>query len=533
MPEGRIPAGASPASPAIAAAISGLILLEHVMVERYLSRILTSRVYEVATETDLDLAANLSRRLGSRVWLKREDEQEIFSFKIRGAYNKMANLPATALDRGVVAASAGNHAQGVAQAAQRLGSRAEIFMPRTTPQIKIDAVKARGAHVELVGDGFDETAKAARAYCRQHGMTFIPPYDDADVIAGQGTIGFEILKQHGGPLDAIFVPVGGGGLIAGIAVYVKLIRPSVRIVGVEPDDANSMQQALRAGRRVTLRHVGLFADGVAVRQVGREPFRIASRFVDEIITVSADEVCAAIKDVFEDTRSIMEPAGALAVAGLKRYVDSNGIKGGQLVAVTSGANMNFDRLRHVSERAEIGERREGILAVTIPERPGSFRRFCHVVGKRSITEFNYRIADTEAAHIYVGIQVRQADEINLLAERLQKKGYETIDLTDNEVAKLHVRHMVGGRSRHARNEVIYRFQFPERPGALAEFLDRMGESWNISMFHYRNHGTDHGRVLCGIQVPAEDKSAFNDFVRSLGYDYSDETDNPAYRVFLA
>ncbi len=503
------------------------------MPEKYLSKILTARVYDVAEETPLDNAANLSRRLHNRVWLKREDEQRIFSFKLRGAYNKMSQLPAKNLERGVVAASAGNHAQGVALAAQRLRCRATIVMPVTTPAIKINAVRALGAQVKLVGDNYDGAFAHATALCHRKALTFIPPYDDPDVIAGNGTIGFEILKQHHGKLDAIFVPVGGGGLIAGIAAFVKQIQPDVRVIGVEPSDAAAMHRSLAAGRRVTLKEVGLFADGVAVKQVGKETFRLARRFVDEIILVSTDEICAAIKDVFEDTRSVMEPSGALAVAGLKKYVEQTHVRAAELAAITSGANMNFDRLRHVSERAEIGERREAILAVTIPERPGSFRRFCATIGNRSVTEFNYRYADTDNAHVFVGIQVHDGAEIERLIHKLTRRGYQTLDLTDNEMAKLHVRHMVGGRAPHAENEMIYHFEFPERPGALLNFLERMGATWNISMFHYRNHGTDYGRVLCGIQVPPAEKGDFDDFLHSLGYTYREESANPAYKLFLS
>ena len=503
------------------------------MPEKYLGKILTSRVYDVAEETPLDHAANLSRRLHNRIWLKREDEQPIFSFKLRGAYNKMAQMSAKTLERGVVAASAGNHAQGVALAAQRLKCRATIVMPLTTPAIKVNAVRALGAQVKLVGDNYDEAFACASALRAETKATFIPPYDDVDVIAGNGTIGFEILKQHRGRLDAVFVPVGGGGLIAGIAVFIKQIQPQVRVIGVEPSDAAAMHDSLRAGRRVSLKEVGIFADGVAVKKVGRETFRLARRFVDDIILVSTDEMCAAIKDVFEDTRSVMEPSGALAVAGLKKYVQQRRIKSTELVAVTSGANMNFDRLRHVSERAEIGERREAILAVTIPEQPGSFRRFCSTIGNRSVTEFNYRYADPSNAHVFVGVQVHDASEIERLIHKLIRHGYQTLDLTDNEMAKVHVRHMVGGRAPQAENEMIYQFEFPERPGALLNFLERMGATWNISMFHYRNHGADFGRVLCGIQVPPAEKKDLRDFLRNLGYAYTEESDNPVYGLFLA
>ncbi|MDH3637369.1 MAG: threonine ammonia-lyase, biosynthetic [Gammaproteobacteria bacterium] len=502
------------------------------MAMKYLEKILTARVYDVAEETPLDLAPNLSQRLGNRVWLKREDQQSIFSFKLRGAYNKMVKLPRAALQRGVIAASAGNHAQGVALAAERLNTRAVIVMPVTTPTIKIQAVKQRGAEVVLYGDDYDAAHERARTLARKRKLVLIHPYDDPDVIAGQGTIGMEILRQHPDDLHSIFVPVGGGGLIAGIAAYVKQLRRSVRIIGVEPEDAAAMYHSLRAGRRKRLREVGPFADGVAVRQVGKETFRIARRCVDEVVCVHTDAICAAIKDVFEDTRTIMEPAGALAVAGLKAYVEREHLRKAQMIAITSGANINFDRLRHVAERAEIGERREAILAVTIPERPGSFRKFCRVVGNHSITEFNYRYSDATEAHVFVGIQVQRATEIDALIKRLTRHRYPSVDLTDNEMAKLHVRHLVGGHAPDAQNESVYRFEFPERPGALLEFLEKMGETWNITLFHYRNHGADYARVLCGMQVPPKDKKAFRQLLRNLGYRYQEESGNPAYQLFL-
>jgi len=500
--------------------------------ERYLRKVLTAQIYDVARETPLEDARNLSSRLGNRVLLKREDLQPVFSFKLRGAYNKMVNLPAAELERGVVAASAGNHAQGVALSAHRLGVQAVIFMPETTPHIKVRAVRSHGASVKLVGDSYDDAYQAAVEYCEQEGRIFIHPYDDPDVIAGQGTIGLEILKQHHSVPDMIFVPIGGGGLIAGIAVYVKMLCPNIKVIGVEPDDADAMDRSIRARRRVRLKEVGIFADGVAVKQVGKETYRLVRDFVDEIVLVSTDEICAAIKDIFEDTRSIMEPAGALAVAGMKKYVAASKPQGLDLVAITSGANMNFDRLRHVSERAEIGERREAIIAVTIPERPGSFRTFCSLIGRRGITEFNYRYSSPERAHVYVGLQVNDAAELAGLIEKLQARGYGAIDMTDNEMAKLHVRHLVGGHAPEARNERVFRFRFPERPGALLEFLKKMGKSWNISLFHYRNHGADFGRVLVGMQVPPDEDEAFNTFLRDLGYRYREETDNPAYRLFL-
>ncbi|RMD78468.1 MAG: threonine ammonia-lyase, biosynthetic [Gammaproteobacteria bacterium] len=504
------------------------------MPRRYLERILRARVYDVAQETPLDRMPRLSARLGNTVWLKREDLQPVFSFKLRGAYNKIAHLSEAERARGVVAASAGNHAQGVALAASRLGLQALIVMPRTTPPIKVAAVRALGARTLLHGDTYDEAYERAVAVAQERDLVFVHPYDDPEVIAGQGTVAMEILRQHEGPPHAVFVPVGGGGLIAGVAAYVKELYPQVRIVGVEPDDAPSMHEALRRGRRVVLKQVGIFADGVAVRQVGKEPFRLARRLVDEVVLVSTDEICAAIKDIFDDTRSIAEPAGALAVAGLKRYVEREGWQGRSLVAIDSGANMNFDRLRHVSERAELGERQEAILAVTIPERPGSFRAFCEALGSRSITEFNYRYADPERAHVYAGVQLHDGDrERHALVALLRERGYPVLDLTDNEMAKLHVRHMVGGHGRGlVAHEVVYRFIFPERPGALLRFLTRLGRRWNISLFHYRNHGADYGRVLVGIQVPPADRQRFRAFLQGLGYPWVEETQNPAYELFL-
>ncbi len=503
------------------------------MPEKYLKKILGARVYEIARETPLEYAAILSQRLRNHVWLKREDEQPVFSFKVRGAYNKMAGLPRAELKKGVVAASAGNHAQGVALAAARLNAKAVIVMPRTTPQIKIDAVRNRGGKVVLFGDNYDAAYDHARKLARKRRLTFVHPYDDPEVIAGQGTIGFEILKQHAQDLHAVFVPIGGGGLISGIAVYIKQLRPEVKIIGVEPEDADAMDRSLKTGKRVVLDHVGIFADGVAVRQVGRETFRLTKKYVDEIIVVSNDEVCAAIKDIFEDRRSILEPAGALAYAGLKRYVERTRLRDANLIAIASGANVNFDRLRHVAERAEVGERREAILAVTIPERPGSFKRFCAAIGNHSITEFNYRFADPKNAHIFVGVQIQDAREVKKLIKVLRAKGYPTLDMTDNEMAKLHIRHLVGGRSPNTVHEILYRFEFPERPGALMNFLNKMGGAWNISLFHYRNHGADFGRVLVGMQVPPKDKKAFQKFLDSLGYEYAKETGNPAYKLFLS
>ena len=501
----------------------------------YLERILTARVYDVAIESPLDPMPLLSSRLGNRVLLKREDLQPVFSFKLRGAYNKIHHLHAKGeLGSGVIAASAGNHAQGVALSAQRMGLRAIIVMPATTPAIKVNAVRRRGGEVVLHGDAYDEAYAHARQLAAAEGLTFIHPYDDPEVIAGQGTIGMEILRQHPDAIEAVFVPVGGGGLIAGVAAYLKHLRPATRIIGVEPEDAACMHAALAADERVVLPQVGLFADGVAVKQAGEETFRIARECVDEVILVSTDEISAAIKDIFDDTRAIAEPAGALAIAGLKRYAARNATESGTLIAINSGANMNFDRLRHIAERAELGEQREALFAVTIPERPGSFRAFCETLGRRAITEFNYRYNDRRDAHIFVGVQLDGgASEKEALIGLLREKGYPVLDMTGNEMAKLHMRHMVGGHGPRVEHEILYRFEFPERPGALLHFLTRMGAHWNISLFHYRNHGADYGRVLVGIQVPGEDRHEFEGFLESLGFPYWDETDNPAYSLFLA
>ncbi len=499
----------------------------------YVERILRSKVYELARETPLDQMPILSGRLDNTVLLKREDLQPVFSFKLRGAHNKIANLDESSRARGVVCASAGNHAQGVAMSAQQLGLRAVIVMPVTTPAIKIDAVRRLGGEIVLHGMSVDEAREHAEEFARAERMTFVHPYDDPDVIAGQGTIAMEILRQHSEAIDAIFVAVGGGGLIAGIAAYVKSIWPHIKIIGVEPDDAACMHEALKAGHPVRLNHVGLFADGVAVAQVGDEPFRIAQKCVDEVILVSTDEICAAVKDIYDDTRSIAEPAGALGVAGLKAYVAREKTHGKTFVTLDCGANVNFDRLRHISERADIGEQKEALLAVTIPERIGSFRKFCQVVGKRSVTEFNYRYSDRNEAHIFVGVELRNGvqDKIDLIRE-LDSEGYPTIDMTDNELAKLHVRYMVGGRAQVIKNERLYRFEFPERPGALLNFLDNMGEGWNISLFHYRNHGNAYGRVLVGMQVPDGEDDKFQTFLRDVGYPSTDETANPVYDLFL-
>ena len=505
----------------------------------YLQRILRARVYDVAIESPLDPAPNLSARLGNRVLLKREDLQPVFSFKLRGAYNRMVGLSRAELDRGVIAASAGNHAQGVALAAQRLGCRAVIVMPLTTPEMKVRAVAARGAEVVLHGDNYDAACTEARRLEIEGGLTFIHPFDDPDVIAGQGTIALEILRQCSEPPDAIYVAVGGGGLIAGIAAYVKNLWPQVEVIGVEPVDADAMARSLAAGQRVRLDSVGLFADGVAVREVGELTFDLAQRYVDRMITVDTDAVCAAIKDVFEDTRSILEPAGALAVAGMKADVQLRGLRERTLVAVACGANMNFGRLLFVAERAELGEEREALLAVEIPEQPGSLRRFCGLLGQRSLTEFSYRLADPRVAHIFVGVQIKgHADTQRLMAE-LQAEGFPCLDLTSNELAKLHLCHMVGGRlpasaaeALDQGEELLYRFEFPERPGALMAFVSSLHPNWNISIFHYRNHGADVGRIVVGVQVPRHERQEWEKFVEALPYPHWDESANPAYRLFL-
>lgn len=498
----------------------------------YLERILTARVYDVAQETPLEVAPNLSARLGNTLLLKREDMQSVFSFKLRGAYNKMAQLPADLLAQGVIASSAGNHAQGVALGARQLGTRAIIVMPTTTPQVKVDAVRSRGGEVVLHGETYDDAYAHARELEAEKGLTFIHPFDDPDVIAGQGTIGMEILRQWQQPIHAIFVAIGGGGLISGIAAYVKRLRPEIKIIGVEPIDADAMHRSLKAGHRVRLEQVGLFADGVAVRQVGEETFRLCQQYVDDIVLVGTDDTCAAIKDVFEDTRSILEPAGALAIAGAKAYVERENIAGQTLVAVACGANMNFDRLRFVAERAELGERREAIFAVTIPEGPGSLKKFCECIGKRNLTEFNYRIADEKEAHIFVGLQIQNREDALRMAQNFEANGFRTLDLTDDELTKLHLRHMVGGKSPLAHDELLYRFEFPERPGALMKFVSSMSPDWNISLFHYRNNGSDHGRIVTGIQVPPHEMAEWQTFLDSLGYPYCDEHKNPAYKLFL-
>ncbi|MDD5248011.1 MAG: threonine ammonia-lyase, biosynthetic [Rhodocyclaceae bacterium] len=501
----------------------------------YLEKVLNARVYDVAIESPLELAPNISARIGNRVLLKREDMQPVFSFKLRGAYNKMAHLTAAERKRGVVTASAGNHAQGVALSARKMSCPAVIVVPTTTPQIKIDAVKKHGGamvEVVLAGDSYDEAYAAALELEKKRKLTFVHPYDDPYVIAGQGTIGMEILRQHPEPIDAVFCCVGGGGLISGVAAYIKRLRPQTKIIGVEAVDADAMDRSLKAGRRVRLDQVGLFADGAAVKFVGQETFRLCQQYVDEMVLVDTDAICAAIKDVFEDTRSILEPAGALAVAGAKEWAKRHQLKDKTLVAVASGANMNFDRLRFVAERAEVGEQREAVLAVTLPEKPGAYKKFVALIGARNITEFNYRYHDASEAHVFVGVQVaNRAESLKLIAQ-LRKNGCATLDLTDDEMAKLHIRHLVGGHAPQADHELLYRFEFPERPGALMNFLGKMSAGWNISLFHYRNHGADYGRVLVGMQVPPKEMKEFRVFLKSLGYGYWDESKNPAYKLFL-
>ena len=499
---------------------------------QYLQKILTARVYDVAHETPLERAESLSRRLGNEVFLKREDTQPVFSFKLRGAYNKMAHLSPQELKRGVICASAGNHAQGVALAAHRMGCQALIVMPVTTPEVKVDAVRAQGGEVVLFGDSYSDAYTHALALQKKRGMTFVHPFDDPDVIAGQGTIAVEILRQHQGPIDAVFVAIGGGGLISGVAAYIKSVRPEIKVIGVQTHDSDAMLRSVKAGRRVALTDVGLFADGTAVKLVGEETFRLTRELVDDFIVVDTDAACAAIKDVFQDTRSILEPSGALGVAAIKQYVATHRCKGKHFVAITCGANMNFDRLRFVAERAEVGEEREALFAVTIPEERGSFKRFCELIGPRAVTEFNYRISDSKQAHVFVGLATANRDEPAKLAKHFIRHGFDTLNLTDDELAKEHLRHMVGGRSALASEERLYRFVFPERPGALMRFLSSMHPGWNISLFHYRYQGADHGRILVGIQVPGADRRAFRDFLKSLAYPCEDETDNPVYRLFL-
>jgi threonine dehydratase len=498
----------------------------------YLQKILTARVYDVASETALDPAKNLSKRIGNEVLLKREDTQPVFSFKLRGAYNKMAHLSPAQLKRGVICASAGNHAQGVALGAKRLGCKALIVMPVTTPQLKIDAVKALGGEVVLAGESYSDAYLHAQELQARQGLTFVHPFDDPDVIAGQGTVAMEVLRQHPGKIDAIFVAIGGGGLISGVAAFVKSVRPEIKVIGVQTTDSDAMLRSVRAGKRVQLADVGLFADGTAVKLVGEETFRLARELVDDFVVVDTDAVCAAIKDVFQDTRSILEPSGAMGVAAIKQYVQTHKCKGQTFVAVTCGANMNFDRLRFVAERAEVGEEREAVFAVTIPEERGSFKRFCELIGPRAVTEFNYRISDADQAHVFVGVATANREESAKLARSFRRHGFATLDLSEDELAKQHLRHMVGGRSALAHDERLYRFIFPERPGALMRFLSSMHPGWNISLFHYRNQGADFGRILVGIQVPKADKRAFRAFLEGLAYPCEDETDNPVYRLFL-
>ena len=503
------------------------------MTKKYIEKILSARVYDVAIETPLDLAKNLSKRINNKVLMKREDLQPVFSFKLRGAYNKIDQLLQNGSVEGVIAASAGNHAQGLALAAQQRGVKATIVMPKTTPAIKVKAVKAYGAKAVLVGDTYDEAYDFAIAESKEKNLVFVHPYDDPDVIAGQGTVAMELLRQHPDDIDAVFIPVGGGGLAAGMSIFLKYLRPEIKVIAVEAEESACLAAAMEKNRRVILSQVGIFADGVAVKQIGKETFRILKQHVDEVITVTTDEMCAAIKDIFDDTRSIMEPAGALSVAGMKKYVELNKLEDKTLVVINSGANMNFDRLRHVAERAELGENREALLAVTIPEEPGSFHKFCKTLGKRGITEFNYRYSSADAAHVYAGIQLSEGlGEKDIVIDALTTKGYPVNDMSDNEVAKLHIRYMVGGRVSGLKDEVVFRFQFPERPGALLQFLTNIGKRWNISMFHYRNHGAGYGRVLVGMQVPFKEQKKLNEFFQKTGYPFWDETDNPAYDLFL-
>jgi len=510
---------------------------KHLQPADYLKKILTARVYDVAIESSLEPAKNLSRRLHNKVLLKREDQQAVFSFKLRGAYNKMAHLTDEQLKRGVICASAGNHAQGVALSAHKLGTRAVIVMPVTTPQVKVEGVKSLGGEVVLHGESYSDAYLHACELEKQQGLTFVHPFDDPDVIAGQGTIAMEILRQHQGPIDAVFVAIGGGGLIAGVANYIKAVRPEIKVIGVQTADSDAMMRSVDAKKRVTLADVGLFADGTAVKLVGEETFRVARELVDDFVTVDTDAVCAAIKDVFIDTRSIVEPSGALGVAAIKQYAATHKTRGETYVAILSGANMNFDRLRFVAERAEVGEEREALFAVTIPEERGSFRRFCELVGAlpgglRSVTEFNYRISDAAQAHVFVGLSTHGKGESVKIAANFNRHGFSTLDLTHDELAKEHIRHMVGGRTSLAQDERLMRFDFPERPGALMKFLSAMRPNWNISLFHYRNQGADYGRILVGIQVPKADNKAFKAFLETLGYPYVEETDNPVYRLFL-
>ncbi len=504
------------------------------MSRNYLEKILRARVYDVARETPLEFIPRLSARLNTNIWLKREDMQSVFSFKLRGAYNKIYNLSEKQKQKGVIAASAGNHAQGVALAGKRLGVPALIVMPTTTPPIKVQTVRNLGARIILHGDSYDDAYTHARSLVKEKGMVFVHPFDDPDVIAGQGTVAMEVLRQHEDPVEAIFIPVGGGGLIGGMAAYIKRVRPEIRVIGVEPEDTPTLQRALKANRRVSLKQIGLFADGVAVRQIGKETFKLAQQYVDDVVLVTTDEICAAIKDIYDDTRSVAEPAGALGIAGIKKYLQKKRGKHGNLIAILSGANINFDRLRHVSERAELGEQREALIAVEIPERPGSFLSFCRVLGKRNITEFNYRYHDERRAHVFCGIELSGgAEERDSIIGRLKQKEFGITDLTDNETAKLHIRYMVGGHAPQVKNERLFRFVFPERPGALLDFLAGLSRGWNISLFHYRNHGAAYGRVLVGVQLSGTQVAEFRAYLKELGYRYHEETENPAYRLFAS
>ncbi|CAK7003682.1 threonine ammonia-lyase, biosynthetic [Saezia sanguinis] len=507
--------------------------LKHPDLSDYLKKILTAKVYDIAQESPLEQAKLLSKRMRNKILLKEEDYQSVFSFKLRGAYNKMAHLSKQSLECGVICASAGNHAQGVALAAQQLGCRAVIVMPVTTPQVKVDAVKHLGGEAVLFGDSYSDAAAHAQQLAEKQHLTFVHPFDDPYVIAGQGTIAMEILRQHQGPLDAIFVPIGGGGLIAGVAAYIKAVRPDIKIIGVQMNDSDAMMRSVRQGRRITLPDVGLFSDGTAVKQVGEETFRLARALVDDFVVVDTDAVCAAIKDVFQDTRNIVEPSGAMSVAAVKQYITTHKIRGGTFVSILSGANMNFDRLRFVAERAQIGEKREALFAVTIPEQPGSFKRFCEVIGSRSVTEFNYRISRANQAQIFTSIATSGAEgESDKITAQLKRAGFPTLDMSDDELAKEHIRYMVGGKGELAKDERLLRFTFPERPGALMKFLSSMSPTWNISLFHYRNSGADFGRILVGIQVPRKDNALFKEFLTSLAYPWEEETKNPVYQLFL-
>lgn len=503
------------------------------MLQEYVKKILRTRVYDVAVETPVDRLNFLSKSLENNIFAKREDLQSIFSFKLRGAYNKIVLLSDDEKKQGIIAASAGNHAQGVALAASRLNIKSVIVMPQTTPEIKVRSVKELGSELILHGDNFDEAFAFSQKLCKEEGYTYIHPYDDPDVIAGQGSVAMEILRQFQGNLDAVFIPVGGGGLISGMAVYIKYLHPEIKIIGVEAEDSACLKAALQKGEPVTLSDVGVFADGVAVKKIGEEPFRICKNCVDEVITVSTDEICASVKDIFEDTRTVPEPSGVLALAGMKKYIKEKRVKDKSFVFVQSGANINFDRLRHISERTEFGENKEAIFGVTIPEIPGSFKTFCRAVGTLSITEFNYRFADSEDAQVFVGIKLDpDGNEKKKLTDSFRKLGYSVVDMSDNELAKLHIRYMVGGRSKNLEHEKIYRFEFPERSGALLELLETMGNKWNISMFHYRNHGAAFGRVFIGLQVPESSEKEFEIFLEKINYRYSDENGNPAYTMFL-